>query len=234
MNRRDLASLGLAAAEVAHEGNNVLITMGLNLATLRNAADGYQKILTLVDKLEAGESRLRRLFETVRREVTGIHPNMKSANLRRIWRTAYRSAVNTYSKVPIQLRENVTTSTEHVFDPELMEGVFRNLFENAAAVSPTGVTVRVSCREVVVGGRPIIRIVVRDNGPGLPAADRARVFVPFFTTRPGGCGLGLGIARRIVNAHGGQLTVIDRDGPGAAFVIRLPRLLKSASNGQAR
>ncbi|MBI5881768.1 MAG: response regulator [Elusimicrobia bacterium] len=69
-----------------------------------------------------------------------------------------------------------------------------------------------------------VRIVVEDNGPGIPAEHRARVFEPFFTTKePGkGTGLGLAICRQIVQAHGGDIRFETEDGKGTAFVVELP------------
>lgn len=228
VDRRALVALGRAAAEVAHEGNNVLTAMGLNLLALDRAAGENPRAAALIAALELGQSRLQRLFEAVRSEVTGVHPVLMPCDLRTVWRAAHRVATDVRPGTPLRLCERVSADTDCEVDAELMEGVFRNLFENAAAVSPKGVCVRLSCREAVVGGRPGLCVVVRDDGPGLSAERRARVFKPFFTTRPGGTGLGLGIARRSVRAHGGELSVADRDGPGATFVIRLPRAARSA------
>ena len=62
-----------------------------------------------------------------------------------------------------------------------------------------------------------------DNGPGIGPEQRSKVFDPFFTTKAKGTGLGMAIARRIVEAHGGRIAVGDADGPGAVFLITLPR-----------
>jgi signal transduction histidine kinase len=64
--------------------------------------------------------------------------------------------------------------------------------------------------------------LIRDNGPGLTPEQRRRIFEPFFTTKPRGTGLGMAIAQRIVEAHGGSITVEDVDA-GAAILLRLPR-----------
>ncbi|MGE5049305.1 MAG: ATP-binding protein, partial [Deltaproteobacteria bacterium] len=64
-------------------------------------------------------------------------------------------------------------------------------------------------------------VTVADDGPGVAAEDRARIFQRFVTTRPGGNGLGLSTSREIAEAHGGQLTLRD-GGTGATFVLQLP------------
>jgi signal transduction histidine kinase len=71
-------------------------------------------------------------------------------------------------------------------------------------------------------GHGAIEIRVRDNGPGLTATARQNVFEPFFTTKTKGTGLGMAIARRIVDAHGGQIS-IGNDSAGAEFIITLKR-----------
>jgi signal transduction histidine kinase len=94
-----------------------------------------------------------------------------------------------------------------------------NLVRNAIDVAPSGsmVVVEGHARE---GG---VEIAVTDRGPGVPVADRQKVFTPFFTTKPEGTGLGLAIASEFVRAHGGRIDVeVPSDG-GARFVIRLPR-----------
>jgi two-component system nitrogen regulation sensor histidine kinase GlnL len=70
--------------------------------------------------------------------------------------------------------------------------------------------------------RPLVRISVIDNGPGIPEAMLARLFTPFATSKPHGTGLGLAISRRIVEAHGGRVEVKNRAGGGAEANVFLP------------
>ena len=70
--------------------------------------------------------------------------------------------------------------------------------------------------------RPLARIAVLDNGPGIAEAIIPRLFTPFATSKPHGTGLGLAISRRIVEAHGGRIEVKNRSGGGAEAAIYLP------------
>lgn len=101
-------------------------------------------------------------------------------------------------------------------DPSRLRQVLANLLENAAHAGAR--TVRIGA--VAAGGRATI--VVQDDGPGIDAAVRARLFDPFVSGRARGAGLGLAIARRIVERLGGSLELADAGPPGAAFALTLP------------
>jgi signal transduction histidine kinase len=67
-----------------------------------------------------------------------------------------------------------------------------------------------------------VEIRISDEGIGIPEENLQHIFEPFFTTREGGSGLGLSIAYKIVQAHGGEISVVSRPGQGTHFIIRLP------------
>lgn len=117
-------------------------------------------------------------------------------------------------------------------DPDLVHRTLFNLILNAVQVGGGGgeVTVRVVAdalrpdlvpREVSLGSP--VRIRVMDDGPGISREDLPRIFDPFYTRREGGSGMGLAIAHRAIQAHGGALLVQSAPGEGATFVIVLPR-----------
>jgi two-component system nitrogen regulation sensor histidine kinase NtrY len=115
-------------------------------------------------------------------------------------------------------------------DPEQVRRVIINLVDNAvealggaaAAARPDGsaASILVETRHDPVNG--VARIVVADNGPGIPAADRDKLFMPYYSTRLRGSGLGLAIVRRIIVEHGGSIEVHDNQPSGTRFVIELP------------
>jgi len=93
---------------------------------------------------------------------------------------------------------------------------------NALQHSPSGgcVVLRILC--VHEGGRAFLDCAVLDSGAGFAAEDVEHVFEPFFTRRRGGTGLGLSIVQRIVEAHGGRVSVANRPEGGGAVTVRLP------------
>jgi signal transduction histidine kinase/HAMP domain-containing protein len=110
------------------------------------------------------------------------------------------------------------TLTSVSADRDQLRQVFWNLLLNAVQAMRQGGTLTVETRQA---GRSV-EVLVRDTGAGIPAAVQARIFEPFVTTKSGGTGLGLAIVRRIVDDHGGTITVSARDGAGTCFVLSLP------------
>jgi signal transduction histidine kinase len=115
-------------------------------------------------------------------------------------------------------------------DSDALPTAVRNVVDNAIRYTPAGGRVRVG----VSCGRDDVSVIVDDTGPGVPADEREAIFSPLCRghapsarraaeRNPDGHGLGLAIARRIVERHGGNLRVEDAPGAGARFVIRLPR-----------
>jgi two-component system sensor histidine kinase HydH len=103
-------------------------------------------------------------------------------------------------------------------DPDQIRQVLLNLVVNALeAMNGRG--------RLTLSARPLpdrVEVVVEDDGPGLPPGDPEQIFDPFFSTRDRGTGLGLAIARRIIRAHGGQLSAGTSAQGGAHFSFTLP------------
>ncbi|MET0309947.1 MAG: ATP-binding protein [Sphingomonas sp.] len=104
-------------------------------------------------------------------------------------------------------------------DPDLLAQVLINLLRNAAQAMHATEAPRLALRFAANGQATVIE--VEDNGPGVPDSLRQDVFLPFFTTRQSGTGVGLNLARQIVVAHGGAIDILDAPGGGALFRILL-------------
>jgi two-component system, NtrC family, nitrogen regulation sensor histidine kinase NtrY len=111
-------------------------------------------------------------------------------------------------------------SLEVNVDPELVEQVLINLVLNAIEALEGRPDARVRLESLLDGmGRPMLRVI--DNGPGIDPDVQERIFVPFFTTKRTGSGIGLSLARQIARLHGGTLTVQSEPGKETVFTIRL-------------
>lgn len=110
-------------------------------------------------------------------------------------------------------------------DPERLKEVLVNIIENACEAMKGGGTISVR-EEVGVDGAvgPAALIHLEDSGPGIPESIQAKVFEPFFTTKEEGSGLGLSIAVRIMEEHGGRLSLRSAEGEGALFSVIIPVL----------
>jgi signal transduction histidine kinase len=110
------------------------------------------------------------------------------------------------------------------FDATGLAHVFTNLLSNAIEHAKVGTEIRIATRPLESDGRPFVEIAVVDEGPGVARDDRDRIFEPYVRARAvgRGAGLGLSICRRIVDAHGGQISVEDEPGGGSRFTFTLP------------
>ncbi len=117
-------------------------------------------------------------------------------------------------------------------DDNQLQQAFLNLFLNAMDAMSPGGTLTVSTRSLAPAaapgltlhdqGSPRIGITVQDTGMGIAPEDLARIFEPFFTSKPNGTGLGLSITRRIIHAHHGEISVQSQPGQGTVVSLTLP------------
>ena len=112
------------------------------------------------------------------------------------------------------------------FDAMRIEQVLTNLLDNALRYAAPDASVEVSARAAEADGRPVVQVVVADDGPGIAPDERERVFQAYVRGRgscPSGLGLGLALCKRIVEGHGGSISLDERPGGGCRFAFTLPR-----------
>ncbi|MCK4680989.1 ATP-binding protein, partial [bacterium] len=110
-----------------------------------------------------------------------------------------------------------------------LKQAFLNVISNAIQSMPDGGRIEISTEQ---SGHMIV-ITVRDNGPGIPKEIMSKLFVPFFTTRKAGSGLGMAVTRRIVENHGGGIGVDSAPGEGTTVRISIP-IVRSAPEVEHR
>jgi len=112
------------------------------------------------------------------------------------------------------------------FDADRVEQILTNLLGNAVKYANPGGRVTVATRPLAAAGRRFVEVAVTDDGPGIPREDRERIFEPYVRGSrgrgEGGLGLGLAICKRLVEAHGGAITLSDAPGGGSRFAFSLP------------
>jgi signal transduction histidine kinase len=219
-----LAAIGEMVAGLAHESRNALQRSQACLEMLALAVRDRPEALDLINRIQKAQDHLHTLYEDVRGYAAPIKLERAPCDLSRIWREAWSHLETARAEKQAALLEAPDgADLRCVADPFRMEQVFRNILDNALAAGSPPVAVEVGAKEADLQGQPAIRLSFRDNGPGIPPDRRPHVFDPFYTTKARGTGLGMAIAKRIIEAHGGRIGIGEGDGPGATFLITLPK-----------
>jgi signal transduction histidine kinase len=221
-----LAYVGGLAAGLAHEIRNPLNVLSMNLQmleeeiTARVAGDAGE----LKEYLSALQGEIRRLSNLVNNFLSYARPNQPrfaSRDLNRLIREIMALVRPEFESRGIALREELSQYLPMAdLDEAQMRQAIMNILMNAAQILKPGGTVVL---RTGVGAKGEVFASIEDDGPGIRPDDRARIFEVFFSTRGGGTGLGLPIAARIMEAHGGSIDVESEPGHGARFVLTLPR-----------
>lgn len=218
-----LAGIGQMVAGLAHESRNALQRSQACLEMLALELEDRPQALQLVERIQKAQNHLHHLYEEVRHYAAPIRLQIQPCNLAHVWRDTWLHLEAAHRQKDVRLCECVPPSPLICkADPEALEQLFRNLLENAITACPTAGTIAIRGVPAELDGHAAIRIFVRDDGPGFSPEHRGRAFEPFFTTKIHGTGLGLPIARRIAESHGGTLAIGDPSPPGAELIVTLP------------
>ncbi len=215
-----LSAIGELSSQIAHEIRNPLVTIGMLASKVRKIKNLEEKDLKKVEAMEKEIRRLERLLQDLLSFSSQPKPRFKPINLKEAIQDLIYFMEDEFNDRAINIRtyfqENIPPCKA---DPDQIRHVFLNLFRNAMNVLTKGGEVII---EVVQIDSNWERISVKDNGPGIPAKFREKIFEPFFSTSSIGSGLGLAIASKIVKEHQGQLYVESEEGEGTTFFIELP------------
>jgi signal transduction histidine kinase len=231
--KKNLESLGEMSAGLAHEFKNAMA-----------ALHGYAQFLQTVDHDEQGRLAADSLLQEVRSlsEMTTAFLNFARPQTLQLEEVSVEEMIKECLRElkPLFERRNITgtraflpalnaqpeaSSLEVRADPRLLRQALLNLIRNAAEA----ITDDQSDRRVIIetsaeqaDTRPWAVISISDTGPGIADSDLQKIFIPFFTTKSQGHGVGLALAYRVITEHGGTLTASNAHEGGAVFTIRLP------------
>jgi PAS domain S-box-containing protein len=219
-----LAAIGQMVTGLAHESRNALARSQACLEMLALAVKDRPSALALIERLQNAQDHLHYLYEDVRSYASPIKLEKSVRDLAAIWREAWAQLERARKGKEAVLREEIDQIDLRCnVDPFRVVQVFRNIFDNAISACSPPIAIEIKAAAVMLGSRASLQISVRDNGPGIRLDQRQKVFDPFYTTKAKGTGLGMAIAKRIIEAHDGQIEVADTVGPGAVFLVTLPR-----------
>ncbi|MFK7818321.1 MAG: PAS domain S-box protein [Planctomycetaceae bacterium] len=216
-----LAAIGQMMTGLAHESRNALQRAGAALDILSLELEGQDDQLVLTKRISRALEDLGRLYEEVKHYAAPIKLDQRVEDLQAIWRSVWVDVTETNTQ-RMELTESIgSDSLKCKVDRYRLEQVFRNIFENAAAACGDECLMTIQAEASALLDLPALRIRFRDNGPGFPVENREQVFVPFFTTKQKGTGLGMAISKRIIESHGGTIEIGDYS-DGAEIIMTLP------------
>ncbi len=221
-----LAFVGGLAAGLAHEIRNPLNVLSMNLQMLEEEIAGQpggqgEEARAYITTLQ-GE--IRRLSNLVNNFLSYARPNQmhfETRDLNQLLGDICTLIRPEFETRQLALRQDLSPYMPPVdLDEAQIRQAIMNILINASQVLKPGGVVTVHSR---VGPEGEAVVTIEDNGPGIKPEDRERIFELFYSTRGGGTGLGLPIAARILEAHGGSIAVESEPGQGARFILKLPR-----------
>jgi two-component system, NtrC family, sensor kinase len=214
-----MAAIGQLAAGVAHEINNPIgVIRGYLRTMMRDAPPELKSELAILDE-EA--SACERIAEDLLNYARGGELSLEKVPIDALLRQTVERFGESKDGRPVAVEAE---PAEIEVDVVRIRQVVQNLLRNAAQASTPDAQVRLSGQREQHG----YRVTVSDRGAGVPEELRRRVFEPFFTSRPGGSGLGLAVCKGIVEAHGGTIEVTGAPEHGTEVSVTLPLAREAA------
>jgi CheY-like chemotaxis protein len=215
---RQLDALGRVASVVAHELTNLLQILSSSLDRLPVADDPNGAMKTVRGSIDRG-TRLARQLQTFAQTTP---PRLQTHEIHRLmasWMPEFEDAIGPERRLELRLRH----SGSIVVDAEQLQTALVNLLANARDASDNGAAIVLDLSRADRNGQLGCRIAVIDHGEGMTDEVARQAVAPFFTTRPAGKGMGLGltIARMVAEAHGGSLEIDSAFGRGTTVSMHL-------------
>ncbi|MBD3349495.1 MAG: PAS domain-containing protein [Candidatus Eisenbacteria bacterium] len=225
-----LTGIGQMAANVAHEIRNPLLAVG-----------GFAR--QLHDEMEHDDPRreytgiileeVTRLEQILREQLTlerHLVPSLAPVDINQILRDVRKLLSHGILSSQVRLVGELAPGLpETMGDANQLKQAFLNIINNSIQAMPEGGTIEVTTTQK--GGSIVVGI--EDTGPGIPGDVMNKLFVPFFTTRQSGSGLGLAVTKRIIDNHGGDIEVMSEVGKGTRFDVSIP-IVRSTSETEQK
>jgi len=218
--KENLAALGEMSAGIAHEFKNALATISGYAQLIRSEPHGADT-RDNAEKIVSQTQGLSHVVTEFLRFSRPLDVSLSEVDLRALLDRVRQEVAASWPAVPVACSGDFSTCPG---DEGLLRQAFLNLARNAAeAVAASGRPGQVWIEGAAVSSpAPRQQIIFRDSGPGIPEADLPKVFLPFFTTKSEGTGLGLALVQKIIVHHGGSVEARKRPEGGAEFIVWLP------------
>jgi two-component system cell cycle sensor histidine kinase/response regulator CckA len=230
----NLDSLGILAAGIAHDVNNIMTAILGNISLAKAYGKGDAQVFARLREAEQAIGRAKDLTQQLLTFAKGTAPIKRTTSIGELIRETASFALRG-SEVALGCRIGPDLWSVEVDEGQIAQ-VISNLVLNADQAQLQGGTVDVVASNVLLpeeASVPLmpgryVRISVHDRGSGIAPENLSRIFDPYFTTKPRGSGLGLTICHAIVRNHGGHLTAESASGEGTVFHVYLPASRESA------
>lgn len=227
-----LAALGQMAATMAHEVRNPLGGIAGFAALLRRDLKDAPQERRLVEKIIEGVSSLNKIVTALLGYAKPVNRNFQRIDFLELMDKTvgfFEGSINNHKAKTgreITLRKSYQSDCIWCYaDPEQLTEVVLNLLQNAIDAMPQGGELRVEVSTNADEGRSSGRFLVlkvTDTGVGMTEDVKAKLFMPFFTTKENGTGLGLAIVKKIIDAYSGDISVQSDPEKGSTFLVKLP------------
>ena len=223
-----LAGMGSLARSIAHEVGNPLSIMASTLQYIQNSL------------LDSGNQNLREAIETIMDNIHQMHtllrslsdftgskrPQFKPCNLQYILSQLLTFVSKEAEIHNISIHQEFDESIPNCqVDSREIKQLFLNLFKNAIEAMPQGGKLRIkthlTLKDLPKNEKRVL-VEISDTGVGISETEMQYIFRPFYSTKPKGTGLGLSFCRRVVEEHGGEISVKSQVGKGTTFIVTLP------------
>ena len=219
--REHLAFIGEMSTRIAHEIKNPLASLQTGIQLLESNLPENTATKEYFSRLTGEVERVDRIVKGLLTYAGEEHLQKKATNLAELAQRVVDLNRQSSNDKQITWRVNSNgTDVVATVDAQRIEQVLWNLIINAMhAISDSGdITI-----EVIGDAKGMVNLIVADNGSGIPSHVLEKLFKPFFSTKSQGTGLGLAISKKIIEAHGGSITITSEAGQGTEVTISLPR-----------
>jgi PAS domain S-box-containing protein len=226
--KENFAALGEMSAGIAHEFKNSLATI-LGYAQMSAMEDDPTTLRGYAREIQKESNALSAIVTDFLNFARPLSASIQDVNLVELLDSVI-SDVRSRRPGGYDLSFNADSPALVPCDATLMRQAFLNLLINAVeAMDATGEpgNLRVRVERSRERGTDYVRVIVEDTGPGIPSAQMTKIFLPFFTTKSNGTGLGLSLVQKAVIAHNGRIEVQNVELHGARFTVTLPLSEKS-------